>query len=153
VGQSGLVLSGKSMMPDISRINPMSGFTRLFSLRTVVELAKTLVKVGIVGWLLYRAYVDSFPTFLALAGSDLNGAIALFVGTAFTTCMMVGGAFLVLAVMDYGYQRWEFQREARMTRQELKEEYKQSEGSPEIKAAIRRRQRRMAMSRMMQNVP
>lgn len=153
VGQSGLMLSGKSMMPDAGRINPISGFTRLFSLRTVVELAKTLFKMTVVGWLLYRTYLDSFPIFLSMAGADLAGALKLFVSTAFSTCMTVGCAFLVLAVLDYGYQRWEFLRGAKMTKQEIKEEYKQSEGSPEIRAAIRRRQRRMAMSRMMQNVP
>jgi flagellar biosynthetic protein FlhB len=153
VGQSGLVLSGKGMMPDISRINPLSGFKRLFSLHTAVELVKTLIKVGIVGWLVYRAYVDSFPTFMSMAGADLAGALGLFISTAFSTCITVGAAFLVLAFLDYGYQRWEFMRDARMTKQELKEEYKQSEGSPEIKAAIRRRQRRMATSRMMKNVP
>jgi flagellar biosynthesis protein FlhB len=153
VGQSGLMLSGKSMMPDLSRINPISGFTRLFSVRTVVELAKTLFKMCVVGWLLYKTYLDSFPLFLSLAGADLAGSLRLFVGTAFSTCMTVGCAFLVLAVLDFGYQRWEFLRGARMTKQEIKEEYKQSEGSPEIRAAIRRRQRRMAMSRMMQNVP
>jgi flagellar biosynthesis protein FlhB len=153
VGQSGLMLSGKSMMPDLSRINPISGFTRLFSVRTVVELAKTLFKMTVVGWLLYRTYLDSFPLFLSLSGADLAGSLRLFVSTAFSTCMTVGCAFLVLAVLDFGYQRWEFLRGARMTKQEIKEEYKQSEGSPEIRAAIRRRQRRMAMSRMMQNVP
>ncbi|MCC7370292.1 MAG: flagellar biosynthesis protein FlhB [Chloroflexi bacterium] len=153
VGQSGFLLSTKSITPDFSRINPISGFTRLFSLRIAVELLKTTIKVGVVGWLLYRTYVDSFPLFLSLAGADLAGALALFVSTMFSTALTVGGAFLVLAVLDYGYQRWEFLRGARMTKQEMKEEYKQSEGSPEIKNAIRRRQRRMAMSRMMQNVP
>jgi flagellar biosynthetic protein FlhB len=153
VGQSGLMLSGKSAMPDFSRINPISGFTRLFSLRTVVEMVKTIFKMAVVGWLLYRTYLDSFPLFLSLVGADLAGALKLFMSTAFSTCMTVGCAFLVLAVLDYGYQRWEFLRGAKMTKQEIKEEYKQSEGSPEIRAAIRRRQRRMAMSRMMQNVP
>lgn len=153
VGQVGFLLSGKAIAPKLDHINPMTGFKRLFSLRTVVELVKTSLKLGIVGWLLYRAYLDSFPVFLSLAGADLGGALRLFVDTAFTTALTVGGAFLVLAVLDYGYQRWEFLRGARMTRQELKEEYRQSEGAPEIRAAIRRRQRRIAMSRMMQNVP
>lgn len=153
VAQSGFLLSSKQLMPDLSRVNPMDGFKRLFSLRIVVELIKATVKLGIIGWLLYRAYIDSFPIFLSLTGADLVGALGLFVDTAFSTGFMVGGAFLVLAMADYGYQRWEFLRGARMTKQEIKEEYKQSEGSPEIRAAIRRRQRRMAMSRMMQNVP
>jgi flagellar biosynthetic protein FlhB len=153
VAQSGFLVSTKQVTPDFSRINPLDGAKRLFSLRILVELLKTSVKLGIVGWLLYRAYADSFPIFLSLAGADLAGALGLFVDTAFSTAFTVGGAFLVLAVADYGYQRWEFMRGARMTKQEIKEEYKQSEGSPEIRAAIRRRQRRMAMSRMMQDVP
>jgi flagellar biosynthesis protein FlhB len=153
VAQSGFLISSKQVTPDFSRINPMDGFKRLFSLRILVELVKTTAKLGIVGWLLYRAYVESFPIFLSLSGADLGGALGLFVSTAFSTAFTVGGAFLILALADYGYQRWEFMRGARMTKQEIKEEYKQSEGSPEIRAAIRRRQRRMAMSRMMQEVP
>jgi flagellar biosynthesis protein FlhB len=153
VGQSGLMLTTKPLMPDLSRLNPITGFTRMFSIRTAVELIKTTIKVSIVGYLLYRTYRDSFPIFLSLAGADLSGALGLVISTIFSMSFTVGGAFLVLAAVDYGYQRWDFLRNAKMTKQEMKEEYKQSEGSPEIKNAIRRRQRRMAMSRMMQNVP
>jgi flagellar biosynthetic protein FlhB len=153
VGQVGFLLSGKSLSPDLNRVNPMAGFKRLFSLRILVEMLKTALKLGIVGWLLYRAYLDSFPIFLSLAGADLPGALRLFIDTAFSMSITVGAAFLVLALLDYGYQRWDFLRGARMTKQELKEEYRQSEGAPEIRAAIRRRQKRIAMSRMMQNVP
>jgi flagellar biosynthetic protein FlhB len=136
VGQSGLMLSGKALAPDLSRLNPMSGFTRMFSLRTAVDLVKTIIKVSIVAWLLYRTYLDSFPIFLSLTGSDLAGSLSLFISTAYTTALTVGGAFLVVAALDYGYQRWEFLRGAKMTKQEIKEEYKQSEGSPEVRAAI-----------------
>jgi flagellar biosynthesis protein FlhB len=153
VAQSGFLISTKAITPDLSHINPIAGFKRFLSLRILVELVKTSFKLGIVGWLLYRTYLDSFPLFLSLAGADLAGALALFVSTVFSMALTIGGAFLVMAVLDYGYQRWDFLRNARMTKQEVKEEYKQSEGSPEIKNAIRRRQRRMAMSRMMQNVP
>lgn len=153
VSQSGLLVSTKAITPDLSRLDPLAGAKRLFSLRIVVELVKTTIKVGIVGWLLYRTYRDSFPIFLSLAGADMAGSLGLVVGAIFSMAMTVGAAFLVLAAIDYGYQRWDFLRNARMTKQETKEEYKQSEGSPEIKNAIRRRQRRMAMSRMMQNVP
>jgi len=153
VGQVGLILSGKAMAPDFERMNPISGFKRLMSMRIVVEFLKTALKLGIIGWLLYRSYLDAFPVFLSLAGADLPGALRQFVDTAFSMSMTMGGAFMVLAMLDYGYQRWDYMRNARMTKQEIKEEYKQSEGSPEIRAAIRRRQKRMAMSRMMQNVP
>lgn len=153
VGQSGLLLSGKSVTPDLSRIDPIAGFKRMFSLRILVELLKNTIKIGVVGWLLYRAYLDSFPIFLSLTGADLAGSLSMFVSTAFSTSLTIGAAFFILAAVDFGYQRWEFLRGAKMTKQEMKEEYKQSEGAPEIRAAIRRRQRRMAMSRMMQNVP
>lgn len=153
IGQSGFLISTKAITPDLNHINPIAGMKRFFSVRILVDLSKNIFKLGIVGWLLYKTYLDSFPLFLSLAGSDLSGALALFVRTIFSMAMTIGGAFLVMAVLDYGYQRWDFLRNARMTKQEMKEEYKQSEGAPEIKAAIRRRQRRMAMSRMMQNVP
>ena len=122
VAQSGFMLSSKQLMPDLSRVNPMDGFKRMFSLRIVIELVKTTIKLGIVGWLLYGAYVESFPIFLSLSGADLGGALGLFVDTAFSTAFTVGGAFLVLAMADYGYQRWEFMRGAQMTKQEIKEE-------------------------------
>jgi flagellar biosynthetic protein FlhB len=153
IGQVGFMFSGKALMPDFERINPMSGAKRLFSMRMVVEALKSTIKLTVVGWLLYRTYAEAFPIFLSLVGADLTGALGQLVNTAFSMSMTVGGAFLILALLDYGYQRWEFLRGARMTKQEVKEEYKQSEGSPEIRAAIRRRQKRMAMSRMMQNVP
>jgi flagellar basal-body rod protein FlgG len=82
VAQSGFLVSGKQVTPDFSRINPLDGAKRLFSLRILVELLKTTIKLGIVGWLLYRAYLDSFPIFLSLAGADLAGALGLFVDTA-----------------------------------------------------------------------
>jgi flagellar biosynthetic protein FlhB len=153
IGQVGFMLSGKAVMPDFERINPLSGARRLFSMRILIELLKTTIKLSVVGWLLYRTYMDAFPQFLSLVGADLPSAISQVVSTAFSMAMTVGSAFLVMAMLDYGYQRWEFLRGAKMTKQEVKEEYKQSEGSPEIRAAIRRRQKRMAMSRMMQNVP
>jgi flagellar biosynthetic protein FlhB len=153
IGQVGFILSGKSVMPDFERLNPLSGVKRLFSMRTVVDGLKAILKLTVVAWLLYRTYQDAFPAFLSLAGADLPGGIAQFVNIAFSMAMTFGSAFLIMALLDYGYQRWEFMRSARMTKQEVKEEYKQSEGSPEVRNAIRRRQKRLAMSRMMQNVP
>ena len=143
VGQVGLLLSGKSLAPDLDRGQPdgrLQAPVLAAHRRGVAQDAS--LKLGIVGWLLYRAYLDSFPIFLSLAGADLPGALRLFIDTAFSMAMTVGAAFLVLAMLDYGYQRWEFLRGARMTKQELKEEYRQSEGAPEIRAAIRRRQKR-----------
>ena len=153
VGQVGFLVSGKAAAPQFNRVNPLSGFKRLFSMHTAVDLAKTLIKVGIVGWLTWRTYIESYPTLMALANADLPAGVQTLVGVGVRLGFTVAGAFLVLAVVDFAYQRWEFLRNAKMSKQELKEEHKSTEGNPEIKMAIRRRQRRMAMSRMMQNVP
>src|SRR5581483_6614433 len=112
IGQVGFMLSGKALMPSFDRINPLSGARRLFSTRILVELLKTVVKLAVVGWLLYRTYVDAFPVFMSLAGADLPGAIGQFISTAFSMAMTVGAAFFVMALLDYGYQRWEFLRGA-----------------------------------------
>ncbi len=153
VGQVGFLVSGKAASPQLSRINPLSGFKRLFSAHTAVDLVKTLIKVIIVGWMSWRSFVDSYPTLMALANADLLAGIQTFVAVGVRLGFTVAGAFLVLAIVDFGYQRWDFLRNAKMSKQEVKDEHKSIEGNPEIKAAIRRRQRRMAMSRMMQNVP
>ena len=153
VGQVGLMVSGKAVSPQFSRINPLAGFKRLFSMHTAVDLVKTLIKVGVVGWLTWRAYLEGYPTLMGLANADLLAGTQTLVAVGVRLGFTVAGAFLVLAVVDFGYQRWDFLRNAKMSKQEVKDEYKSIEGNPEIKAAIRRRQRRTAMSRMMQNVP
>ncbi len=153
VGQVGFLLSGKAIAPDWSRVNPLAGLQRLFSSRSLVELAKALFKIGILGFLLYHTYVESVPAILALATTDLRAAVPAFVEIAVRLGFTFGVALLALAALDYGYQRWSFTRDARMTREELKEEYRQVEGSPQVRAEVRKRQRRLASARMMQNVP
>ena len=153
VGQSGLLFSPKAAAPQFSRIDPIQGFRRLFSSRSVVELFKTLAKVVLVGWILGRTYAEMLPTFVGLVSIDLPGALRLLAQVTLQLGVSAGLVLLVLGLLDYGYQRWEFRRSARMSKQEVKEEARQSESSPEVRARLRQRQRKLAMSRMMQAVP
>jgi flagellar biosynthetic protein FlhB len=153
MGQTKLLFSMQGIKPDFSRLNPLTGFKRLFSLQSVVQLVKELVKVAILGYVLHRAYTDSLPALLELASGDVRAAAARLGALALGLGMQVGAALLVLGILDYGYQRWDFIRNARMTKDELKEEFKSVEGDPRIKSRIRQLQRKLASRRMMQAVP
>src|SRR5436190_5383709 len=153
MGQVGLLLSGKAVTPSFSRVNPLEGFQRMFSTRSLVELVKTLIKAGLLALLLVNAYTQSIPTLASLSSMDLSAAGPELGGLALRLGLTCAAGLLVLAGLDYLYQRWDFQRSARMTREELREEMRQTEGAPEIRARIRQLQRRMARGRMMVAVP
>lgn len=153
LAQVGFVLTGQPLVPDLSRLNPLLGLQRLLSRRALVDLAKALLKVAIVGWVAWRTIAGRLAELPLLAGvraeavlhhvSDMVGAVVL----------RVGMAWLVLAALDYAYQRWEYQQSLRMTRQEVREELRETEGAPEVRQRIRRRQREVARRRMMAEVP
>lgn len=153
LGQVGFVFSGRAITPDFHRISPWDGLKRLFSARSSVELLKTLAKVGLLTFLLSQAYTESLPALLGLGSTDLRASAAQLADITLRTGMVAGLALLAMAALDYGYQRWEYQRSARMTREELREEMRQTEGSPQIRSRIRQIQRRIANRRMMHLVP
>lgn len=153
IAQTGLLLTGHGLKPDLDRVNPVSAFRRLFSARSLVEFVKAIAKVGVVAFLVWRVYAESTGQILALGSSDIRSSAGPLVEIVMRLGMTAGIALLTLAALDYVYQRWEFQRSARMTRDELKEEAKQSEGSPQTRARIRALQRKLARSRMMHEVP
>lgn len=153
IGQVGLSLSGRGAAPDFERVSPLAGLRRLFSLRSLVELAKTLLKVALLAYVVSRVYVESLPDLLALATVEPRAALPRLGELAIRVGLTAGAALLALAGLDYGYQRWEFFRQARMTREELREELRQTEGSPQVRARIRQLQRKLAASRMLHAVP
>src|SRR5581483_393287 len=132
---------------------PLLALQRLFSLHGLIELAKTLLKAALVAFVLYQVYTESVPELLALAAGDLRASAAQLGALALRLGVTVGAALLGLGILDYGYQRWEFVRSSRMTKDELREEFKQTEGNPQIKSRIRALQRKIASRRMMQEVP
>lgn len=134
------------------RINPIKGFQRLLSLRSLVELTKSIIKIVVIIWLLYGKVMGTLEFLPLMMDWDLMQA-ARFVGKEIIGLILtVGVAFGAVAAIDYLYQWWEYEKSIKMTKQEIKDEYKQMEGDPQIKSRRRQKQREYAMARMMQAV-
>ena len=151
--QIGFIFSTETLTPKFEKIDPIKGFLRLASLRSLVELIKSLLKMAIISVVVWFTLKDELQNMIPLMEDSLWG-ILLYTGRIsfkilITTCWIL----IVLAILDYLYQRWEFEKGIRMSRQELKDEYKQTEGDPHVKSRIRRIQREAARKRMMANVP
>ena len=150
--QTKLLVSGEALKPKFSRINPLQGIKRLFSLRSVIEALKGILKITVLLFLIYQFLVGIVDTFTKYLHTDLAVACAHLVDEGFQMVMQIAIAFVVLAGADVFYQWWDYERQLRMSKQEIKEEYKQMEGDPQVKGKIKEVQRRMAQSRMMQQV-
>ena len=151
--QTKLLVSGEALKPKFSRINPLQGIKRLFSLRSVIEALKGILKITVLLFLIYQFLVGIVDTFTKYLHTDLAVACAHLVDEGFQMVMQIAIAFVVLAGADVFYQWWDYERQIRMSKQEIKEEFKQTEGDPKIKGKIKETQRKMAQSRMMQQVP
>ncbi|MFM2089793.1 MAG: hypothetical protein RLZZ127_282 [Planctomycetota bacterium] len=152
IAQVGFMLNGKPLVPKADRINPITGFKRLFGLRGVMRLVfgvLKLVALGTIGWLVIDADLAHF----ARTPHDLRARLGDDAWILFLLGLWIVGSLALIAFGDFLYQRFQHVRDLMMTRQELKEEFKQSEGDPHLKARIRQLQREMAGKRMMQEVP
>ena len=149
----GWLFSGKALMPKFERLNPINGFGNLISARAGVELLKAVIKallVGTVSWLVVSSQIDSMLT-LAVEPLESGGAhLGRLLMGGFIT--IVGG-LAVVAMIDAPYQMWHYAKKLMMTREELRQEAKESDGDPQVKAKIRSMQREMARRRMMADVP
>ncbi|MCE1253003.1 MAG: flagellar biosynthesis protein FlhB [Anaerolineae bacterium] len=151
--QIGFLWADKRQFFDFSRVNPISGFQRLFSTSGLFELLKSTIKLLLIGWVAYSFLQSNMMVILELCQVDLVSGITRWIGLAIDLMFQIASSYLILAVIDYLYQRWQFMRNMRMTKEEVKEEYKQQEGDPTIKGRIKEQQRRMARMRMMAAVP
>ncbi|MDD5167385.1 MAG: flagellar biosynthesis protein FlhB [Syntrophales bacterium] len=153
LAQTGFLFSAEALAPKLSKIDPLKGFKRIFSLQSFVELVKNLLKmtiIGVVAWLTIGNEVLNIPT---LMNQDVY-AIMIYVGkVSFKIIISTCWVLVVLAVLDFIYQKWEHAKSLKMTKHEVKEENKQLEGDPFVKGRIRRIQREMARKRMMAAVP
>ncbi len=151
--QVGVLFSLKPLTPKITNINPATGFQRLFSRRSLVEFIKAILKLLIIGWIGYLGVKNSMPNLIPTI--DMQGIESLkFIGSL--TMKILNSIILILvilAILDYFYQKWEYEEGLKMTRQEVRDEYRQSEGDPMIKARIRQIQREMARRRMFDAIP
>ena len=146
-------VSFKSIRPKWNRLNPLSGIKRLFSMKNAVELVKNSIKITLLLVLLYNILKQDLQPMASMIDMNPAASAAYMMKMIFDLLIRVCIAFMVIAFGDYLYQRWEYEKELRMTKQEVKDEYKQTEGNPEIKNRIKSLQRQMASSRMMQKVP
>lgn len=150
--QVGFLMTSRPLQPRWAVLNPVEGFRRMFSLRSGQELLKAILKVTIIAVVAYVTVKADMDRLVPLAGVS-EGEFASRIGQATTRLgLRVSLSLLVLAVLDYGYQRWEHERGLRMTRQEVEEEQKQTEGDPRVKGRIRLLQRMLARRRMMTEV-
>jgi flagellar biosynthetic protein FlhB len=151
--QVGFLFSTELITPKWSKLDPLKGLKRLVSLQALAELAKSLGKIIVVGAVAFFTLKGELYHLLPLTGMSC-GQISVYLGSTVVKLIQRGfWAMLILALLDYLYQRWEFERNLKMTKQEVKEEYKQTEGDPQVKARIRSLQRTMARKRMMAEVP
>jgi flagellar biosynthetic protein FlhB len=152
--QVGYLFSFEAITPKMEKLNPLHGMKRLLiSRRSLVELTKNLLKIGIVGLAAYYALRDSMAESLLLIDGDAEGVLGFMARASLAVGFKTGLAFLVLAVLDYIFQRFEYEREMRMTKEEVKEEEKTTEGDPLTRSRIKGVQRKIAYRRMMQDVP
>ena len=148
--QVGFIFSTEAMAPKFSKINPVKGMKNVLGLRAFVELLKNTLKIGVIGVIAYLSIRSEALGFLPLSQVYNTSFIG---GNAFKILSNVCWLLMVLAVLDYLYQKWEHEKNIKMTKQELKEENKQTEGDPLIKGRIRRLQREAARKRMMASIP
>lgn len=151
--QTRLLVSAESLKPKFNRISPLQGFKRLFSLRSVIEALKGILKITILLIIIYTYLSDVIFGFARFLDMDVGASCSILVDDIFQLVLRVAIAFIVLAGADYLYQWWEYERQLKMSKQEVKEEYKQTEGDPQVKGKIKEIQRRRAQQRMMQQVP
>jgi flagellar biosynthetic protein FlhB len=153
VAQVGFEFHSETMKLTLNKLNPITGLKKFVSLKSLVELAKSIVKITIVGGIAYAVVAGEMQLFPSLIQQTVVEIMLFIARVAFKIFFYVCLAMIVLAVLDYVYQRWQHEKSLKMTKQEVKDERKQSEGDPKVKARIRKIQFEMAQRRMMEAIP
>lgn len=151
--QTRFKFSGEKIKFKLSNISPLQGFKRLFSLRSLIEVFKAMIKTTIIGYIIYLKIRDIAVQCTGMMDAGILQSTSAVLNDLMDLVIQISIVLLALAAADYFYQWWEYERNIKMTKQEVKEEYKQLEGNPEIKGRIRQMQRDMSRRRMMQQVP
>jgi flagellar biosynthesis protein FlhB len=151
--QVGFLFTTEPLKVKLSKLDPIQGFKRIFSLRAIVELLKSVLKIIIIGLVTFSVLWFQFDDILLLAHKSLEASLYSIGSLTVKMGLYASIALLFLAFLDYLYQRFDFEKNIRMSKQDIKDEYKKTEGDPLIKSKIKQKQREMAMRRMMQEVP
>jgi flagellar biosynthetic protein FlhB len=153
IGIGGLVYAPGALEFKFSQLNPMSGFSKLFNGRSLVRLVTSIAKLILVTMIAWYYLWDKVPMLASLRWAWSDQLLAAIAGIILGLMIRIGIALLVVAAADAFYQKWKYREELKMTRQEVKQEHKESEGSPEVKGRIRKIQFETAARRMLQEVP
>ncbi len=151
--QTGFAWRSDAFQPDIGRLSPLAGAKRLLSWRSLFDLVKSLAKVGCVAAVAYAASRSDWEHIAGWPALGVEGVLGTTGDVLLRLTFWIGLMLLALAAVDYGYQRFEWQRNLRMSRQEVKEEHREAEGDPQLRARVRSLQREMGRKRMMAAVP
>lgn len=151
--QFGWLLTAKPLIPDFTKLNPISGMSRFFSKKSMLEVVKSLLKVFLVAWIGYSTVFNNFEEALILVDTSVAQSISFLGRVALIIFAKICAILIFLAFVDFIFVRYEMEEKMKMTKQELKEEFKESEGDPHIKAQIRAIQQEMARKRMMADIP
>ena len=146
-------ISTKPLQPKFSKLNPLSGFKRIFSVDKLVELLKSIVKIIIIGYIVYATIKDDWRYLFQFYSMPFNQALSTIYSIIVNTGLKISFVYLIVAFLDLIYQRRKFNKDIKMTKQEVKDEYKNAEGDPQIKGKIRSKMREASQRRMMQDVP
>ena len=153
VMQVGFIFLPDKLAPDISRVNPLKGLQRIFSMQGLMRLAFGLFKMTVIAAVAFWVLYGKFEQVLTLSKMPLDEAAAFIFDTLLWTAVKIAIALLILAILDYAFQKWKHEQDLKMTTQELREEMKNLEGNPEVKMRRRQVQRQMAENRTKQAVP
>lgn len=151
--QVGVLFTTKTLKPDLNKVNPIKGFKRIISLKSFVELFKGFVKTLVIGWVAYTVLRDNMGHIISTIREPPESSFNLVGDLVLRIAKKVAGAMIIIAGIDYFYQRWEFEKSLKMSKQEVKDEYKQTEGDPHIKAKQRQKQRQISRGQIRQAVP
>ena len=153
VVQVGWKPTSKPLMPKLRKLNPLSGIKRIFSLNSLMELAKSLAKILLITYVVYSFIRNKWPLLFDIFSMELVQAIRLLGNIVTDLGIRISIVVLLIAFVDLIYQRVKFKNDMKMTKQEVKDEYKQSEGDPQIKGKIRQKMHEASRRRMMQELP
>lgn len=153
IAQTKGLFTMKAVRPKFSNLNPLSGIKKLFSMQAVVGIIKGLIEVIVIGVMIYNEIEDRLPQIIAMTDAGIMQGMAYTGLAIYDVVMLICVLLVFVAAGDYLFQWWSYEKKLKMSKQEVKDEYKQTEGDPQIKSKIKQRQREMAARRMMQDVP
>jgi flagellar biosynthetic protein FlhB len=153
MAQTRLLVTPSIIKVKFNKLSPISGIKNIFSMKSLMETLKSIVKIIIIGYIMFVEIEAQLPVIVTLYNTSVVNSVSLAAQIIMDICFKATIAFLIIGVVDYFYQWWDFERRIKMSKEEIKEEYKQTEGSPETKGRIKNEQRRLARSRQIQAVP